>query len=119
MNGAGIRLPSQARKAIEAATTTATHVHSGTRRNLSAKLDLGEAPRELGRLGRPRLDPDVRRGLRDVAEDGVGDRLAAGRLLERRDVELGGAAEVVLAPGELAGGRAHPLPSARVAGEQL
>ena len=51
MNGAGIRLPSQARKAIEPATMTASHAHAGARRNLSTKLDLGEAPRQLGCLG--------------------------------------------------------------------
>ena len=51
MNGAGMRLPSQARKTIEPATMTASHAHAGARRNLSTKLDLGEAPCQLGGLG--------------------------------------------------------------------
>ena len=46
----------------------ASHAQAGTRRNLSAKLDLGEAPRQLRRLGRAGLDPDVRGGASDVAE---------------------------------------------------
>jgi hypothetical protein len=51
MNGATIPRPYHQRKRIEAATIPASHAHTGTRRALSTKLDLGEAPRELGRLG--------------------------------------------------------------------
>ena len=101
MNGAGIRLPSQARKTIEPATMTVSHAHGGTRRTLSTKLDLGEAPRQLGGLGRAGLDPDVGRGGRDVAEHRVRHRVAARSLLERGGVEVGGAIEVVLAADEL------------------
>src|SRR5688572_20295953 len=119
MNGAGIRLASQARRAIEPATTTATHAHAGARRKLSTKLDLGQAPRELRRLRRAGLDPDIRGSRRDVAQDRVGDGLASRRLLEGGDIEVGDAAEVVLTADEVERGLAHALPQRFVAREQL
>src|SRR5687767_13412069 len=119
MNGATIPRPNHQRKTLEASTMTPSHAHAGTRRSLSAKLDLGEAPRELGRLRRARLDADLRGRPRDLAEHCVRDRLPARGVLERRDVELRGAAEVVLAPGVLAGGATERRAGALVAGEEL
>src|SRR5688500_11569624 len=101
MNGATIARPYHQRRRIEAATIPASHAHTGTRRALSTRLDLVEATRDLGRLGRAGLDPDFRGGTRDVAQHCMCDRLTAGRLLERGDVELGGPVEVVLAPDEV------------------
>src|SRR5215210_8448740 len=119
MNGAGMRPPTHARKTTEPVTMTASHAHVGTRRNLSAKLDLGEAPGQLGRLGRAGLDPDVCRRSGDLAEDCVRDRLPACRLLEGSGVEVGGAAQVVLAPDELEPGARHGRACPLVPREQL
>src|SRR5687767_4001542 len=110
MNGATIPRPYHQRKRLDATTMPTSHAHAGTRRRLSTKLDLREAARELLGLGRVGLDPDVGGGARHLAEDGVRDRVASGRLLERSRVELGNAVEVVLPPGELCGGRTHRLP---------
>ena len=95
-----------------ATTMPASQAQAGRGAALSAKLDLGQPPRELRRLRRAGLDPDLGRGARDLAEHGVRDRVAARRLLERRRVQLGDALEVVLAPGELAR-RRRPSPRAR------
>ena len=92
--------PRARRKANEPRTIGAIHTQAGTRRNLSTKVDLGQSPRQLRRLGRAGLDPDVGCRRRDVAEHGVRDRLPADGLLERGGVQVGRAAEVVLAPHE-------------------
>ena len=63
-----------------------------TRRRALPKVDLGEAPGDLVRLGRLRRDPDVRRGLTHIAEHRVVDRRAAGDSLERTDVQIRDAA---------------------------
>src|SRR6186997_1168035 len=91
MNGATIPRPYHQRKRLDATTMPASQAQTGTRRRLSAKLDLGQPPRELLLLGGTGLDPDLGRGGRDVAEDGVRDRVAARRLLERRRIQLGDA----------------------------
>src|SRR5688572_23158885 len=101
MNGATIPRPYHQRKRIEATTMPASHAQAGARRALSTKLDLGQAPCELGCLGRAGLDPDVRCSMGDVADHLVGDGLAADRLLERGDVELRDPLEIVLACDEL------------------
>src|SRR5215210_2784946 len=119
MNGAGIRLPSHALKPIEPVTMTASHAQTGTRRSLSTKLDLGQTSRQLRRLRRVRLDPDVCSRCRDVAEKRVRDRLAARRLFECRDVQIRRTAEVVVAPDELEARLAHPRTRPLVPGQQL
>ena len=115
MNGATIPRPCHAAEDDERTTMPASHAHAGTRR---APIDQARPRRGAARARPPRAsrpDPDVRGGARDVAEHRVGDRLAAGRLLERGDVELGDAVEVVLAPDELERRRAtsRRAPSSR------
>ena len=121
MNGATMPRASHARMRNEPATMRGEPGpgRDAPQEAVSTKLDLGESSRELGRLRRAGLDPDLARGARDLAEHGVGDGLAARRLLDRRGVELGDALEVVLAPGQLGRGGAHRAPCVLVAGEQL
>src|SRR5918995_5420115 len=119
MNGAIIPRPYHQRKTIDARTMPASHAHAGTRRALSTKLDLGEAPRELGRLCRAGLDPDAGRGAHDVAQHRVGDSRPSHRLLERGNVELCGPVDVVVAPDEVECSGGHRRTRALVAGEQL
>src|SRR5687767_6775670 len=116
MKGATIPRPYHQRKSIEATTMPASHAQTGTRRALSTKLDLGQAPGELGRLGRVRLDSDVRRGVGNVGDHLVGDVLTAHRLLQGGDVELGDPLEIVLACDERERSRRHRRARALVAG---
>jgi len=53
-----------------------SHAQAGTRRRALPKVDLGEAPGDLVRLGRLRRDPDVRRGPTHIAEHRVVNRRA-------------------------------------------
>src|SRR3990170_4380728 len=117
MNGPTMPRASQARSANEPRTIAASQPQAGTARNLSTKLDLGEAPRELCRLGRAGLDPDLGRGDADVPQHRVRDGLPARGLLERGDVELRGQVEVVLAADELERGGRHRPARSLVAGE--
>src|SRR5437870_2350512 len=64
----------------------------------TAKADFPEALRQLTGLSQP----DLGRRRRDVTEDGRVHRLAPGRLLQRRRVELGDPVETMLALGQLA-----------------
>ena len=75
--------------------------------------------RDDARLGGAGLDPDLGRRLAHLAQHRVRDGAAAGRLLERGDVEVGDAVEVVLAAGELERRRAHRRPDVRARREQL
>src|SRR5437868_8690714 len=74
--------------------TARTRASGRTAATLLAKPDLAQRRRELARV----LEPDLRGGLRHVAVDGVADGLAARGLLERGDVCLGDALDVVLGP---------------------
>src|SRR5262245_55241282 len=85
----------------------------------AAKPDLVQAAGELVRLSILRADPDLRSSLRDLTENGVADRTASRRLLERGRVEVGGAVEFVLALGERTRSSAHRGARAFVRGEQL
>src|SRR5262245_66139125 len=108
MNGATIPRASQARTAKETRTMAASQAHGGTARRRSAtKLDLGEPPRQIGRLGRVGLDADRRGRTAHLAEHRVRDRCSAGSQLERGGIAVGNAVEVVLREGELRGGGAH------------
>src|SRR5688572_6098053 len=107
MKGPTMPRPIHQRKRIEARTSAVSQAQAGTALALPTKLDLGEAPRELRRLGRARLDPDLARGRADVPQYGVRDGLSARGLLERADVELRGPVEVVLAADEVERRRRH------------
>src|SRR6186997_2734333 len=100
-NGAGIARTSQTRSAAEATTIPASHAQSGTRATRArddsrTEVDLGEPSRDLGGLGRAGRDADLARRLAHVANDVVRDRPTAGDPLERRCLELGNPAEIVL-----------------------
>src|ERR671919_868060 len=110
---------SHARKTKEARTSATSQAHGGTRRRVSAKLDLGEAARDLARLGGLGLDADVGRRLAHLPQHRIADRGPACRLLERGGVELGDAVEVVLAAGKPDRRPPHLLAHVRTRHEQL
>src|SRR5215831_7588869 len=85
------RTKDQARSRVRPGTAAST-----------AKPDLVEADRELGRGRVVGADPDLGRRLRDVAEHRLVDRGSAGRLLDGGGVEVGHALEPVLALDQLA-----------------
>src|SRR6187397_2397823 len=96
-----------ARTSTEPATIAVSHAQVGTRRRALPKVDLGEAPGDLVRLGRLRRDPDVRRCLTHGAEHRVVNRPAAGDSLQRADVQIRDALDVVLAVRERRSVRPH------------
>src|SRR5437867_3500124 len=107
MNGATRSLARTARAAVDPATTAASQAQVGMLRSALPKLDLGEAPGDLTRLGSVRRDPDVGRSLADLAEDGVVHCVPAGGALERGGVQIRDAPEVVLATGQLGSRGSH------------
>src|SRR6476659_4523705 len=120
MNGPSIPRASQARTAAESATIATSHAQAGTARNRSAtELDLAEPGRDLARGRRVRLDPDLGGRPAHLAEDIVGDGTTTCGLLERADVEVGNAVEVVLQACELARSLAHRRPDLRARGEEV
>ena len=119
MNGAGIRRPSHARKAIEAPTMTTSHRRDpAVARSYRPSSTSARRRRKLGGLGRAGLDPDLRR-RRSLAEHRIRHRLTPRGLLERGHVQVGGAREVVLTADEVERGRRHRRARRVVAGEQL
>src|SRR6187551_131447 len=97
MNGATIPRTRIARASTEPATIAVSHAHAGTRPRALPKVDLGEAPGDLVRLGRLCRDPDVRRGLTHIAEHRVVNGRAAGNSLQRADIQIRDALDTVLA----------------------
>src|SRR5919108_6024399 len=108
IHGATIRRPKPQRTIAEAATSAPSQKPAGRERaiarvsarrrsrvSLAAKPNLVEQARDLGRLVALGGDPDVRRRLGDLADDGVADGLGACGLLERGHVCVGDAVEVV------------------------
>src|SRR5919197_676397 len=71
------------------------------RATLAASVANAHLAQEVAQLARL-LEADGGRGRRDLAEDGVGDGLATGGELDRLDVALRDALEVVLATDVLA-----------------
>ena len=85
----------------------ASQAHAGTRARRSSQVSLAQAGRQLLRLGIVGADADVGGGLGHLTRHGVMDSLAARRLLERRDVEVGDPLEGMLRRGELERGGTH------------
>src|SRR5512145_1799671 len=106
MNGATISRARRARNAAEPTTIAPSQAQTGTRRRVLPKPDLGEPTGDLPRLVRVPRDPHLRCGLADVEQHRVSDGGAPSGLLQRRGVELGDPAQVVLAAGELGTRRA-------------
>src|SRR5919106_505237 len=119
MNAPTMSQASHARTAKEARTRPASQAHGGTRRTALAKLDLGEAARDLPCLGGLRLDADVGRGLTHLPQHRVGDRGSARRLLERRRVQLCNMVDVVLAARERGCFAPHLLTDVRPCQQEL
>ena len=112
IHGATIRRASAMRTTIETTTIAASQTHAGTRPRaraaarprLTSTIPASTAARaSCGGV----VDADLGRRLGDPPEHGVVDRVAAGRLLERRGVRVGDAVEVVLALDVRARGRAE------------
>src|SRR5436309_15299794 len=85
----------------------------------TAKPDLVESRRELGRRRIVHADADAGGRLGDVVQHRVPDRLAAGRLLQRGRVPIGHSAERVVALGDRPRGGPHRLAELPVSGEPL
>src|SRR3954447_3388620 len=102
MKGPSIPRASQARTANESRTMAVRVAQAGTAWSRSTtELALAEARRDDGRLVGAGLDSDLGRRHAHVPQHRVRDGAAAGRELERRDIEIRHAVEVMLAPGEL------------------
>src|ERR671928_523325 len=109
IHGATIRRPKPQRTIADAATRDASQNHAGRERamardsartlarvSLAAKPNLVEQARDLRRLVALGGDPHARGGFGHLTDDRVPDDLGSGRLLQRGDVRLGHAVEVVL-----------------------
>src|SRR6478735_8232809 len=102
MKGPSMPRASQARTVKERMTMAASVAQAGTAlRRSTTELDLAEARRDGGRLVGAGLDTHLGGRLADVTEHGIGDGAAASGELERRDVEIRDAIEIVLRAGEL------------------
>src|SRR6186997_2748278 len=77
MNGPCMSRASHARTAKDASTTATSQAHAGTRRNLATTLDLGELSGGLPRHRRLSGHRNVRRRLAHLAENLVGNLVAA------------------------------------------
>jgi hypothetical protein len=119
MNGATIPRPTIALKTAEATTIAASQSQTGIRPMRIPKLDLGETPGNLPRLGCSWRDAHVRRGLTHLPQYRVPDRVSAGCFLERCRVEIRDPLQVVLAPRELRGRGSHLVPYVLARHEEL
>src|SRR4051794_11181094 len=137
IHGVAIFRVSQIRTPIETTTTTASesaaalggfrtvtrrrsgHAAPRGKERSTARADLPQALGDVAQRVSIGRKPGLLCRTRNLAEDGMLDDRAAGRLLEGRDVRLGNAVELVLALRESTPAIAHTHAQVGIAGEQL